>query len=744
MYIKKYNNKYFRLMDEMCNLIKDNLCCIPLLFDVVFFFILYCKKQGGKPDKIIIDLIMIIFLFHSFIYSWEFIQCNFFSKTEGGNKEFPSFENEINKTATNSASLYVNWTHTIFNNISIFKDIEGKKHLQISYAMFLAIRSINFLFEIFYSYEYLNLIVNPLGHGTKRLYSYIFCTSILITSAFVKEILNNSKQTTDYFLIINILLVSLFLLIGIYILILLFRLIQVEKFETKKGIQRILSNHLVYMVCYIVFSILDIIKHFVTNNNLILVIIKDDILEIVIGVLRLSELKIWSFNCRCCTKGQQFQNQSFSTLLERSKEDMSEMQEISNNANYCVRSSTQSNQQLLEEVINQDPNQTFSDYFLKSLLSESFQHILQGLKRKTTINTKIKSINDNEYTKVLKNIYASKSFSIESSDEMTLNTAGLSNVLSVFSNKKMFLEYAPNVFSNLRIMSEIKESQWKESFDVIQNKDSISKIASSEGKSSSLFFFTHDNKYIIKTIPERELKTFLNGFLKNYYEHNIENTNTLLVKIYGLFTFKSGLTKINLMVMENIAPFKTNQILYKFDLKGSLVGRETQNLFQNIQIKSLKDQDFLDLKEHNGELINPKKGDIAVIPEIIKGDTKTLADSNLMDYSLFIAVVEKEKLRENDKEHEEESLYDSYKKIESENGKYYYYFGIIDYLTEFNFRKTLENSFKNLFVSQSDKDKFSAIKPGPYQVRFFDFLRTHVFVKERDKRGKLKHKQLKW
>ena len=103
----------------------------------------------------------------------------------------------------------------------------------------------------------------------------------------------------------------------------------------------------------------------------------------------------------------------------------------------------------------------------------------------------------------------------------------------------------------------------------------------------------------------------------------------------------------------------------------------------------------------------------------------------------------KETPNENDKEHEEESLYDSYKKIESENGKYYYYFGIIDYLTEFNFRKTLENSFKNLFVSQSDKDKFSAIKPGPYQVRFFDFLRTHVFVKERDKRGKLIHKNLK-
>lgn len=723
-------------------LIKSNLCCIPLLFDVVFFFRLYCKKQSGKADKIIVDLIMIIFLFHSFIYSWEFIQCNFFSN------ESSSFQGEIiHINETNNTSSYVNWTHETFNNLSIFDNIHVVKHLQITYVMFFSIRSINFVFEIFYSYEYLNLIVNPLGHGTKRLYFYIVFTSILLAIVFVKEILtiDSNEPITDYFLLINIILVAVFLLFGIYILILLFRSIQVEKFETKKGIQRILSTHLIYMICYIVFSILDIIKHLYTNDSHILVIIKDDILEILIGVLRLSELKIWSFNCRCCTKGQQFHNQSYSTLLEKSKEDISEMQEMNNNANSYIRLSTQTIQPLLNEVIiNQDPNQTFSDYFLKSLLSESFQHILQGLKRKTTINPKIKSINDNEYIKVIKNIYASKSFSIESSDEITLNTAGLSNAFSVFSNKKMFLEYAPNVFSNLRIMSEIKESQWKESFDVIKNKDSISKIAGSEGKSSSLFFFTHDNKYIIKTIPERELKTFLKGFLKSYYEHNIENTNTLLVKIYGLFTFKSGLTKINLMVMENIAPFKTNQILYKFDLKGSLVGRETQNLLQNIQIKSLKDQDFLDLKEHSGELINPKKGDIAVIPEIIKGDTKTLADSNLMDYSLFIAIVEKERLKENDKEHEEESLYDSYKKIESENGKYYYYFGIIDYLTEFNFRKTLENSFKNLFVSQSDKDKFSAIKPGPYQVRFFDFLRTHVFVKERDKRGKLIHKKLKW
>ena len=62
------------------------------------------------------------------------------------------------------------------------------------------------------------------------------------------------------------------------------------------------------------------------------------------------------------------------------------------------------------------------------------------------------------------------------------------------------------------------------------------------------------------------------------------------------------------------------------------------------------------------------------------------------------------------------------------------------YLTEFNFRKTLENSLKNLFVSQSEKNKFYAIKPGPYQARFFDFIRTNVFVKVRDKRLRFSNK----
>lgn len=74
----------------------------------------------------------------------------------------------------------------------------------------------------------------------------------------------------------------------------------------------------------------------------------------------------------------------------------------------------------------------------------------------------------------------------------------------------------------------------------------------SEGKSGSFFFFTHDNKFIIKTISDNEKETFLDDFSENYYKHVTEKS-TLLCRIYGIYTLKIGFTvSVNLIMMENI------------------------------------------------------------------------------------------------------------------------------------------------------------------------------------------------
>ena len=68
------------------------------------------------------------------------------------------------------------------------------------------------------------------------------------------------------------------------------------------------------------------------------------------------------------------------------------------------------------------------------------------------------------------------------------------------------------------------------------NKENINKIRESEGKSGSFFFFSHDNKFIIKTITNNELNTMLGKFMQNYYEHTSTTPESLLARIYGLYS----------------------------------------------------------------------------------------------------------------------------------------------------------------------------------------------------------------
>lgn len=63
----------------------------------------------------------------------------------------------------------------------------------------------------------------------------------------------------------------------------------------------------------------------------------------------------------------------------------------------------------------------------------------------------------------------------------------------------------------------------------------ILRIKESEGKSGSFFFYTHNNKYMIKTVTSSELKTLLGKFIERYYDHLSKN-DTLLAKIYGVYT----------------------------------------------------------------------------------------------------------------------------------------------------------------------------------------------------------------
>lgn len=72
----------------------------------------------------------------------------------------------------------------------------------------------------------------------------------------------------------------------------------------------------------------------------------------------------------------------------------------------------------------------------------------------------------------------------------------------------------------------------------------VFKSGEGAGKSGSFFFFTHDDKFIIKTMRAGEFKIFLK-FLPQYVEHFVKNPTSLLAKIFGVFTVhRQGLGEV--------------------------------------------------------------------------------------------------------------------------------------------------------------------------------------------------------
>jgi 1-phosphatidylinositol-4-phosphate 5-kinase len=64
--------------------------------------------------------------------------------------------------------------------------------------------------------------------------------------------------------------------------------------------------------------------------------------------------------------------------------------------------------------------------------------------------------------------------------------------------------FAPRMFKNMQLRDGLKDIA--ESFQLEANYENMFKIVQAEGgKSGEFFFFTTDNKYILKTINNEEL-----------------------------------------------------------------------------------------------------------------------------------------------------------------------------------------------------------------------------------------------
>jgi hypothetical protein len=79
----------------------------------------------------------------------------------------------------------------------------------------------------------------------------------------------------------------------------------------------------------------------------------------------------------------------------------------------------------------------------------------------------------------------------------------------------------------------------------------VFKAGEGAGSSGSFFFFSHDRKFIIKTMTKSELDLYLTK-LPEFSDHFISNKNSLLAKIFGVFTVNTEhMKEVHVMLMEN-------------------------------------------------------------------------------------------------------------------------------------------------------------------------------------------------
>eukprot|EP00237_Pycnococcus_provasolii_P000252 CAMPEP_0119207026 /NCGR_PEP_ID=MMETSP1316-20130426/40686_1 /TAXON_ID=41880 /ORGANISM="Pycnococcus provasolii, Strain RCC2336" /LENGTH=997 /DNA_ID=CAMNT_0007203429 /DNA_START=127 /DNA_END=3120 /DNA_ORIENTATION=+ len=201
-------------------------------------------------------------------------------------------------------------------------------------------------------------------------------------------------------------------------------------------------------------------------------------------------------------------------------------------------------------------------------------------------------------------------------------------------------EYCPMAFRHLRERFDIDAGDYMLS---LCGESALRQLAS-PGKSGALFYCSHDDRFLIKTVRKHEMK-LLRDLLPMYYKHVMENRDTLLTKFFGLYRLKplhlsgsrmakaaGGSRTVRFVVMNNL--FCTDlRIHRRFDLKGSTQGRATD------QAKIAKLDENTILKDLDLDVAFAlEEGKRAKLLRQISIDCALLEELKVMDYSLLLGV----------------------------------------------------------------------------------------------------------
>lgn len=335
----------------------------------------------------------------------------------------------------------------------------------------------------------------------------------------------------------------------------------------------------------------------------------------------------------------------------------------------------------------------------KDLRSQSTYCILAGIYEAIRLTTVLpEEISEFDYTD-----YNSKVQHKLNDKDLSIHIHGIKSSRSPYY---IVTEYAPKIFHHLRIIDNITCQISMQALYPGNNTSTLLSVHRGEGGSGSLFIFTEDNNFVIKTIAKSERVTLVNKLLENYHKHVSKNKDSILCRIYGVYTLRiPGLAPIELLLCQNLK--KDNMIRF-YDLKGSLHNRSAAIRHESFN-GPFKDQDFL--SESFSIPLNPTLR--TQMLKIIYKDISFLYRHDIMDYSLFLQI-----------------LSESHpKNIPNYFQSEFYHLAIIDYLSEYNYKKKAEYYIKLLKLGKKIKYA-SVMDPKRYFNRFFKFISEKLFRNE--------------
>eukprot|EP00026_Physarum_polycephalum_P003300 Phypoly_transcript_03310.p1 GENE.Phypoly_transcript_03310~~Phypoly_transcript_03310.p1 ORF type:complete len:697 (+),score=142.42 Phypoly_transcript_03310:316-2406(+) len=325
------------------------------------------------------------------------------------------------------------------------------------------------------------------------------------------------------------------------------------------------------------------------------------------------------------------------------------------------------------------------------------------------------------YTETIKSLAASSPKHQQKNEDYmhTFNGAGTLITSSTHGTKEKFIlrdgegrftfnTYCTASFAELRDSSGVPQDRY------LAALESISALGFA-GKSGSVLLKSADGLLVLKTISKDEAK-FLRKIMPQFLAYFKANPKTYLTRFWGLYkVIRSPIEKVNFVVMKN-AFFTSKKIHERYDLKGSTVGRATDE--ENVRRSRivLKDLNF------NRQLkLGPERGKVFLAQ--LEKDTDFLQKFDIIDYSLIVGVhyladaPTKDPAKEYPIEGEIQAMDKETQLIDE-----IYFINIIDMLQPYNIRKTLEYGIKSIRYGNG----ISVIPPENYAARFLNFIQSVV------------------